>query len=205
MRHLTRFRILLLVLALAVLGTACSDSGDTEASKNETNSTNQSIDRLVSEDPAHVMTYSPTRKTINFWIDTWNVPGQLAFTYIRTDDGDSNGYYVLDGPPVSMCAALTKTWTYEDTPKDDADVLDQRVPRRSIDGVYYSGGQCSSYYGKDASTGAYIEFSIGAGQNYFLSTQPLPNVSGKALGPTTAEQTECNPNPNDDQPDCKVR
>jgi hypothetical protein len=203
MRRMIKFIIPLLIVVGLMAG--CDESDSSKPSRNETSQSNKSIDGLVSADPAHTMTYSPTRKTINFWIDTWNTPGQLAFTYIRTDNPATSGYYVLDGPPVSMCAALTKTWTYEGTDHDGSDVLDQKVPRRSIDGVYYSGGQCASYYGKDASTGVYIEFSIGAGQNYFLSTQPLPKVSTNALGPTEADMVACGDPGQTDKPVCKVK
>lgn len=203
MRNLRKFGIVLFVLAFVLVG--CSESDPSKPSRSETKNTDNAINRLIASTPAHTCENCPTRKTINFWIDTWNVPGQLAFTYIRTENPVQDGYYVLDGPPVSYCAALTKTWTYEGTDHDGSDVLDQRVPRRSIDGVYYSGSQCSAYYGRDASTGAYIEFSIGAGQNYFLSTQPLP-VGGRPLGPTSADDVDCaGANPNDDKPDCRVR
>lgn len=205
MRYLKVFLISLLAIGLLA---GCND-GDTKNSRNETKSTDKSIDRLIAGTPAHTCEKCPTRKTINFWIDTWNVPGQLAFTYIRTGNPESDGYYVLDGPPVSYCAALTKTWTYEGTPDDDSSVLDQKVPRRSLDGVYYSGGQCSAYYGRDASTGAYIEFSIGQGQNYFLSTQPLPKVSTNSLGPTDSNGVVCSGSRQDNlqagKADCKVK
>jgi hypothetical protein len=44
-----------------------------------------------------------------------------------------------------------------------------------VDGVYYSGGECNTYYGKDATTGSFIEYTVGLGINVLLYNQPLPN------------------------------
>lgn len=189
MRHLKKVGIIAAtVLGLLLLTAGGCDGKEDETTKSESSIRDKSYRSLVAAEPAHRMTNPSTRKTINFWIDTWNKKGQLAFVYMLSADGAQVGYYVLDGPPVSMCAALTPTWRYEGTPQDDSDDLDQRVPAPSVDGVYYSGGQCSSYYGKDASTGAYVEFSIGNGLNYFLSTQPLP-VESKPLAFTSVDKT----------------
>src|SRR3546814_12984023 len=42
-----------------------------------------------------------------------------------------------------------------------------------MDGTYSSGSNCNAYYGKDATTGAYVAFSVGQNQSYFLYDQPL--------------------------------
>lgn len=199
----------LVALTTIVLLSAGGCGGDDNSHKNsnaENTQGDKAIEQLIANDPAHFMDYSPTRKTINFWIDTWKVPGQLAFTYVLTGNPATDGYYVLDGPPVNYCTALTKTWTYEWKGRDTGYV---KVPRRGIDGAYYSGSGCNSVYGRDASTGVYIELSVGQGQNYFLSTQPLPKVSTKSLGPTDASQVVCSGNRDDNlksgTPDCKVK
>ena len=200
MRRMTRLAALLAIMAL--IFTACGGDGDpSRPSNNETKDTNRSIDRLITSDPAHTMDYSPTRKTINHWIDTWGVKGQLAFVYLLNEAGEQTGYFVFDGPPVSMCASLTKTWTYENRDGGDAG-MDLMVPRRSIDGVYYSGGQCNAYYGRDASTGAYVEFTVGGAQNYVLTTQPLP-IDVPAKGFTKTSDVQCDPAGNG--PDCVVK
>lgn len=163
--------VLALVASLVAFA-ACSSSGKASAGNSEKKVQTDSYKNLVAAEPAHGMTYSPTRATINKWIDTWNVKGQLAFLYL-TDTGKLTGYYVLNGPPVSMCAGITQPWEFVNNPGADAD---NSEPAPGVDGVWYSGGQCNQYYGIDASTNAYVEFSIGGNQNYELTTQPLPHT-----------------------------
>ena len=172
--------------AILVVVLAACDTGDKSAQNSESNKQQKSYTNLVNSDPAHAMTYSPTRKTINAWIDTWNQPGQLSFTYIVNQNGEKVGYYVFLGSPVSMCAALTPTYKFVNPGGDHEDTLYQ-VPAPSLDGVYYSGGQCISYYGIDAITKQVIEFSIGGALNYISSTQPI-YLNVPALGVTTIAQ-----------------
>jgi hypothetical protein len=159
--------MLALVAAVATLA-ACTSSGN-KGQKAESRTQQSNYDKLVAQYPAHTMNYSPTRKTINFWIDTWSKPGQLAYVYLMNSNGDFTGYFVFQGPPVSMCTALTPTYQIK-TKGDSGQVV---VPAPSIDGAYYSGGECNTYYGKDAQTGAYVEFTIGQSSNMLLYNQPL--------------------------------
>jgi hypothetical protein len=168
---------LLFVLAIFVLGglTACvKSSSGTKATAKESKSQQDTYAKLVALDPAHTMDYSPTRKTINFWIDTWSKPGKLAYVYLQNSNGDLLGYYVLQGPPVSMCTSLTPNYKLVDPggSNDNGNIV---VPAPGVDGVYYSGGECNTYYGKDANTGAYIEYTVGLGINVLLYDQPLTN------------------------------
>src|SRR3546814_18270023 len=55
---------------------------------------------------AHTGTYSPTRETKNFWIDTWmKKPGKKSYVYIQNANGQY-GYYILKGLPVTYCVGL---------------------------------------------------------------------------------------------------
>lgn len=130
------------------------------------------------------MDYSPTRETINFWVDTWDEPGKLSYVYLQSATGDLLGYYILKGLPVSYCAALTPTYDLLDVKGDDMGPALQ-VPSPGVDGAYYSGGQCSSYYGQDATTGAYVEYTAGLGINVLLYDAPLPRQDVEPLGPST--------------------
>jgi hypothetical protein len=180
----TKKRWLVALMPLAMIATmANSCSNDTnKATKSEQKAQQTSYDQLAAAQPAHTMTYSPTRNTINFWIDTWNKPGKLAYVYLQNANGDLIGYYVLAGPPVSMCTALTPTWQFVDTPGANADTSE---PAPGVDGAYYSGGECNTYYGKDATSGAYVEYTAGLGINVLLYDQPLPNHPNvQPLGPT---------------------
>lgn len=168
-----RLKYIAAVAALIAMVAGCDQATQDSATTKESRSRDRGYAALVANDPAHQMSYSPTRKTINFWIDTWNKPGQLAYTYLQNANGDIIGYYVLQGPPVSMCAALTPTQKINyDGGSDGGGNVITNAP--SVDGVYYSGGQCNEYYGKDATSGAYIEYSVGLGINVLLYTQPLP-------------------------------
>lgn len=167
-RHLIVLPAVLLV-AFTVSASACGSSGNSSTAS-EGKVRDGSYDQLVKTQPAHRMSYSPSRETINKWIDTWNEPGQLAFVYLK-DAGKVTGYFIFQGPPVSMCAALTPT--YKIQWDSDGNLL---LPVPGVDGVWYSGAQCNQYYGIDASTGNYVEFSIGGTQNYQLTTQPLPST-----------------------------
>jgi hypothetical protein len=57
-----------------------------------------------------------------------------------------------------------------------------------MDGTYTAPGTCNAYFGFDATTGAYMEFTIGMNQSFFLfnSAMTLPEFkSATPLGPTT--------------------
>lgn len=171
MQFLTRVKkpaltALAMIVAVMVIS-SCTSSND-QGQREESQTQQSNYDQLVAQDPAHTMNYSPTRKTINFWIDTWNKPGQLAYVYLMNESGDLIGYYVLQGPPVSMCTSLTPNYKIYEYNGGQ-----MSVPAPGIDGVYYSGGECNTYYGKDAQTGAYVEFTLGMSMNMLLYNQPL--------------------------------
>lgn len=183
-----------LVAILAVFGlfflTACEEDSGAKASgqENEAKSRQSNFDVLTRGQPALTMDYSPTRETMNYWMEKWAEPGKLSFVYLMGGNGQIIGYYVLEGLPVSYCAALTPNYQFEkrDTGQYNGDMM---VPAPGMDGAYYSGGQCNQYYAKDASTGAYVEFSIGGSLNYLLFDQPLP-VEAEPLGFTTIEDAQ---------------
>jgi len=170
-----------LIAAAVLLGACTSSGGGGNSTANEQKIQKGSYDALTKLEPAHAMSYSPTRATINFWIDTWGRnPNKLAYVYLQNSNGDFTGYYVFKGLPVSYCAALTPT--YKIDYDSNGNLL---LPAPSIDGVYYSGGQCNTYYGRDATTDAYIEYTAGLGINVLLYDQPLPgHPNVQALGPT---------------------
>lgn len=163
--------------------TACNE--DTSSQAKESKSRQDTYDRLVANEPAKSMAVSPTRKTINAWIEKWGKnPNKLSYVYLQNGNGDYS-YFVLKGLPVSMCAMLTPNYEIKDRGTDSSDLV---VPAPGMDGAYYSGSQCNSYYGIDGTTGTYVEFSVGQNQSYFLYDQPqsLPQFKdAKPLGPTS--------------------
>lgn len=192
MRNLTWRRLLaaFAMVTLVLAGSACSLGSD-DGSKSDSKTRDTTNVNLQKDQPAHEMSYSPTRETINFWIDTWGKPGKLSFIYLQGASGDLIGYYVFKGLPVSYCAALTPTYKEGHVDSGDGDSNDQgvMVPAPSMDGVYYSGGGglCNTYYGKDATTGSYMEYTVGYGQNVLLYDAPLPRQDVQPLGRTVVK------------------
>lgn len=185
-------RLILAVAAVALLAAACGEEADHDnaAQLSESATRQNGYEGLVVAQPAHTMAFSPTRQTINAWIDTWGQQGVLSFTYILNQVGDKVGYYVFQGPPVSYCASLTPNYERLDVDLGEHSG-DAVVPAPSADGVYYSGGQCIAYYGIDASTGTLIEFTVGGTLNYVSSTQPL-YLDAPPLGLTTVDDLTVN-------------
>lgn len=169
---------LLLVLALS----AC-DSGK-DASDKSRDVLKQSNEKVYANQPPESLEYSYSRENVNFWIETWGKkPGKSAYVYLMNNQGEPFGYFVTDGPPVSYCAMINTPYDIDSS--SNGKVV---VPMPGTDGVYYTGsGNCNTYYGRDATTGSYVEFTIGNGINYLLYDQPM-DFHG-AADPTPLGQT----------------
>lgn len=181
MRNL--LKVMLAMVAVVMVLSGCIEEQNTSR-KQEMSVQTGTYEDLVQKEPAKHMTNPKTRETINFWTETWNNPEQLAYVYLQNADGDMIGYYALDGPPVSMCASLTPNYDTVHSSSGGYTV----VPTPGIDGVYRSAEDCSRYFGKDATSGAYVEFTVGMGINMLLYTEPLtnqPNVQN--LSPSADE------------------
>lgn len=171
-------------IALGIgLLSACEDDGDSGGSRGKESASRQSnYDKLVANQPAHEGDYSPTRETKNFWIDTWmKKPGKLSYVYIQNAQGQY-GYYILKGLPVTYCVGLLPPEVKQraDLGQYDGDVV---VQGPSMDGTYSSSSNCNTMYGKDAETGAYLEWTVGMNQSYFLYDQPMDLPQYKSATP----------------------
>lgn len=167
--------------AMAFSLTGCFDDNDTKAE--ETKRKEASYNHLVSNQPAEAMTYSPTRESLNQWVKTWGKPNQLSYVYIQNAKGEY-GYMVMKNLPVPRCKMLTSNTKPYGT--SSGGLINTELP--GMDGTYTAPGTCNSYFGFDATTGAYMEFTVGTNQSFFLFNQPmtLPEFSSaKPLGPTT--------------------
>jgi hypothetical protein len=194
MRKLSTLTLGVALVALPFSLTACG--GDSHAppaaQKQEDQSREDTYTKLIATQPVHSMPYSPTRATKNFWIDTWGSKGKVAYVYLRDSQSNVFGYYVLDGLPVSYCTSIIPPYRVEtfDGGTDGATVP-LLVPGPSVDGTYASSSNCSEFYGKDAVTGAYVEYSVGLGINQQISDQPLPQYGdAQPLGPGTIAKTK---------------
>lgn len=182
MHPLKKIAAIVAIPAVALGLAACGDNTP-QAQKREQGIQQSSYDKLSKAQPARTMNYSPTRASINFWINTWDEPGKLAYVYLQAANGQLLGYYVFEGLPVNYCAGLTPPDRVVD---GDGWALLTKAP--SVDGVYYSGGQCNAYYGKDASSGAYIEYTAGQGISALVYSEPLPRGDVQPLGFTTIKE-----------------
>jgi hypothetical protein len=172
--------------ALVLLGASSCDGGPS-AQEQESGRQQSNYERLAAAQPAQSAGYSSTRETINFWLETWGQePGKLSYVYLLASNGQMVGYFIFEGLPVSYCASLTPTYRWEDRPGDGNSTQFQ-VPAPAMDGVYYSGGQCNAYYGKDAVSGSYMEYTVGNGISALVYEEPLPRQDVEPLGVATIE------------------
>lgn len=169
-----------------VLGASSCDEGTGQ--KQEDTNRQSNYNRLVDAQPALTMDYSPTRATKNFWVETWDEPGKLAYVYMQNSMGDITGYYVFEGLPVSYCTSLIPP--YQIHPSTNGNLA---VPAPSIDGTFASSSNCNVFYGKDAVTGGYMEYTAGMGNNPLIFDQPVQRqafAEAQPLGYSTLEDVE---------------
>lgn len=187
MRRILSIIAVAIVAALAL--SACTSESNPTGQQKENKSRQSNYNRLIENQPAHSMDFSPTRETKNFWIDTWGEKGKLAYVYLLNGDGKAFGYYVFEGLPVSYCTGLIPPYQLIDTPGDGSNVKDQLVPAPSIDGTFSSGSNCNKYYGKDATSGTYMEYSVGMGINDLIYDQPMGQFgAAEPLGKATTNE-----------------
>lgn len=147
--------------------------GDTSAAGQAGADRDKAVETIRKEQRVQVMDYSPTLETINRWASTWGQKGKVSYVYMQRGDGTFAGYYVIDGLPVNYCVGGSPPYAMEDLPGDET-TTDIMVPAPGLDGAYYGGCDASRYYGFDAVTGQYIEYTDGMVLTAVLSDSPLP-------------------------------
>jgi len=166
------------VSALIFGATSCTEDSSQDK---EQNAKQKTYDRQVKQQPAKAMAYSPTREAINKWIETWGKKNKLSYVYLQNAKGEY-GYFIMKGLPVPRCKMLTPTEKVDSSSNGKV-----TVAQPGMDGTYSSGSTCNAYYGFDATTNVYMEFTVGMNQSFFLFDRPMsmPEFSGaKAMGPT---------------------
>lgn len=172
--HRLTTTILAALAALALIfGLSACESGPPSAATTANKARDKAVESIRKNQPVQPMSYSPTLETINRWAQTWGQKGTVSYVYMQRNDGSFAGYYVLAGLPVNYCVGGSPPWTMEDLPGDE-NTADQRVPAPGLDGAYYGGCDASRYYGFDAVTGQYVEYTDGFILTAVLSNQPLP-------------------------------
>lgn len=165
------------IMAMAAGLSACED----DTKETETKAKLAAYEKLVAAQPAKTMDYSPTREALNQWVTTWGKPGKLSYVYIQNMKGDY-GYFVMKGLPVPRCKMLTANTRVTGS---NQNLINEEIP--GMDGTYTSGGTCNTYFGYDATTNVYLEFTVGMGQSYFVFGEPvtLPEFKdAHQMGPT---------------------
>lgn len=175
---------LIFVVIFGVLIAGCDDGGPSARQKEQATQ-DRSNESLVNEQPAQPMAYSPTRDAAIQWAKTWEEEGKIAYIYFSNMMGEQTGYFILKGLPVSYDASLTPTQRVED--RYEGDVV---LNNPAMDGMYYGIGADTRYYGFDAVSGAYLEWSANGGQEFFISDQPINAPEAKPLGDATVEEVQ---------------
>ena len=171
MHRLTKITATLAGVSLALALSACSET-ETTAEK-AAKARNQGVDSIRKTQPVSPMTYSPTLETINRWAKTWGQKGKVSYVYMQRQDGTFAGYYVIDGLPVNYCVSGSPTYDLSQQDVGDSNGKMQ-LPAPGLDGAYYGGCDASRYYGFDAVTGQYVEYTDGMVLTAVLSDSPLP-------------------------------
>lgn len=185
-----RYVALLAIFSVFAFGAESCDESSGSGQEKENKSRQSNYDKLTSAQPAHSMSYSPTRNTKNFWIDTWNQKGKLAYVYLLNNAGVAFGYFITEGLPVSYCTSLVVPYQFKQGDQGDYNG-DFVVPGPSIDGTYSSASNCMEYYGKDAVSGAYVEYSVGQGINALIFDQAMPQYGdAKPLGDASLQNAQ---------------
>lgn len=166
-------KIAVALSALALVGTIAACEEEKSAASEAQESRSKGVDQLRKEQKVKTMKWSPTLNNVNRWAETWGQKGKVSYVYMQRQDGTFAGYYVLDGLPVNYCTSGAPTYTYEGRP-NDGEPTKYEVPAPSSDGAYYGGCDASRYYGFDAVSGQYIEYTDGLVLTAVLSDQPLP-------------------------------
>lgn len=186
MRKLSRCARVLTATALtagAVLTASCTANDSGQAKDEQTR--RAGFDALQARQPAVYMEFSPTRRGIKFFADKWGTDeNKLSYVYLSNQAGEVIRYFVLKGLPISYCAQML--------PPQRADWNSGTggiaLPAPAVDGAYYGGNSgCDQYYGIDATTSSYVEWTQKTG--YTMVTEvpigrPETDDPAKAGGPT---------------------
>lgn len=165
--------VVIAVCAIFMLA-GCTVSEEPSAAEQASQDRNRAVEQIRQRQPVTPMTFSPTIQTINKWAETWGQEGQVAYVYMQRQDGSYAGYYVLDGLPVNYCVSGSPTYDIIDSEGDGDSYPDRQVPAPGLDGAYYGNCDANRYYGFDAVTGQYVEYTDGFVLTAVLSNQPLP-------------------------------
>jgi hypothetical protein len=180
MRRMTTTALGIAAVAAVLTLSACDDGSNATQSQ-DAQTSSAATSRMIQNQPVQAGAYSPTRATINAWVQTWESgPGKRYYAYFYVN-GQPIGYYVLTGPPVSYAAGATSPFHIE-CPGSDGNAC-QQMPNPGQDAAFANAGTGQfQFYGQDATTHRMLEWG-GVGMTYFGSDKPLP-IPAPPLGDT---------------------
>lgn len=109
------------------------------------------------------------RQNLAEYMKRMDTPEKLFYVYERGENGNTVGYYVSRTYPQSVCTFMTppEQVVHKDWGMDAGASVVVSAP--ALDGVYYKGGGCDTYFFFDAATDAMILTSM----KFTVADQPL--------------------------------
>lgn len=155
------------ILSVFVLfGVTACDLPEPSASQKQEAARDNVMERANAKVPVPQTDNFVTREMIAEYMRRMDEPNKTFFVYVVANTGAVMGYYTTNGAPVSICAFLAPPDKVEE--RYGGSDLVRKAP--GVDGVYYSGGGCDTYYFFDANSDAMVQVK---GLNLFVSDQPL--------------------------------
>lgn len=175
LKHIRKIVLGVLAIALVFGLAACGEPAAKSTAEKAADARNQGVDQIRTQQGVNPMSYSPTLATIDAWTKIWGRKGQVAYVYMKNNDGTLDGYYVFKGLPVNYCVSGSPTYDMVGNGGySDGAYAKVPVPAPALDAAYYGGCDANRYYGQDAITGQIIEYEDGFIQTAVVSSSPLP-------------------------------
>jgi hypothetical protein len=172
--------LVLAVLALGLLSTACMAEDTNQTRSDQRKSAQQS--RGEAEQAASAK--YPIKKNVNFpkrgmlveMAAREDLTNHAWYVYVLADTGNVIGYYVAETVPINACNFLSQN--QEIVKADYGEGWSSHVlSLPSLDGMYYGNSECNVWVFQDAATGAVVKLG---GVKFFVADAPL-SIEAEAI------------------------
>ena len=153
---------LAVVCTLVITASSCEQPNDLDTARQVQQ---EVMGVAVDAVPPYQPTTFPARSDINRYLRETEQPGEW-YTYALNWAGEPIFYVVSDGKPRNICVSITAP--DRKVTGSNGNVV---MSAPALDGVYYGGANCNSWYLWDASTGNYIDVT---GQGFTLVSTKAP-------------------------------
>ena len=158
-------RSLSLPCLAAVLLAGCANLGSTDDLDVAKETQQKVMAAATGAVPPYEPSAFPARVDINRYLKETELAGEW-YTYALNWQGEPIFYVVSDSKPRNICVSITAP---DRKVKGSQGNVVMSAP--ALDGVYYGGADCNSWYLWDATTGTFIELS---GQGFSLLSTRAP-------------------------------